>query len=79
MFLVWLVLEFTTRKFIPRVRKRYYPMWLRYVWNIIILLMIWLFAASWGLWTVGIVAIIISFLLEKVFPTKPKDRENTSY
>ncbi|GEN33115.1 hypothetical protein [Aneurinibacillus danicus] len=73
MFALWWVLEFSTRCLIPSVRKHYYPSWLRYIWNIIILILVWSFAKTFGLWIVGGTAIIISFVLEKLFPAKPKN------
>ena len=69
MFLIWLLLEYSTRLFL-KPPKKYYPKWLRYLWNILILLMIWGLVNYLGWWTVGITAVVLSFLLDKIFPIK---------
>jgi hypothetical protein len=70
MLALWGVLEFSTRRLIPKVRKRYYPNWFRFLWNIIILIFVWKFAQSLGVWKVVCMAVVISFVLEKLFPVK---------
>jgi len=68
--LLW-VLEISTRHLIPKVRKRYYPSWLRFIGNIIVIIFVYKMSATLGEWAVVLAAVIMFFILDKLLPSKP--------
>lgn len=68
-FLAWGFLALVTKRFIPTIRKRYYPIWVKALLYPSLFVVI---GMRWGGWGSGIVTGVGAFVIDKLFPTQQR-------